>query len=92
MIAIQTQYHGATNHHNARISARPLTWPTGERVPVVYVPYNHGLNTDDNHNGAARALIVKLEWFGSWASGSTKRGNVYTRVLSHMTLIVVSDK
>jgi hypothetical protein len=71
MQAITTKYHGPGNVRGARISA---TTESGVRVSV---PIDHGLDTDENHANAARALCAKLGWSGTLVSGGTKNGNVY---------------
>ena len=49
---IRTRYHGPTNARGSRISATTIS---GQRV---YVPYDHALSTEENHDTAARELVV----------------------------------
>jgi len=67
---IRTRYHGPTDTRGSRVSA---TTVTGKRV---YVPWDHALSIDDNHNAAARkaadliAWSAPRVWRGTWvASG-----------------------
>jgi hypothetical protein len=62
MQAIETKYLGPTNHRGARIKA---SCHAGQ----VTISRDCAMNIDDNHRAAARALITKLGWFGSWVSG-----------------------
>ena len=52
--AIVTKYLGPTNTRGARVKA---TCDAGS----VTVAWDYALNEEDNHNAAARALILKLE-------------------------------
>lgn len=88
MIAIQTKFHGPTNYKGARLSAEPMTWSAG-RKPRVTVNYDYAVSADTNHDNAARALISKLGWYGTWNSGSGPRGYVYTRQLQGQSLLFV---
>lgn len=74
MQAIQTKYIGPTNTRGARVKAFSEAFPRG-----VTVPFEHGKELDDAHDAAARAFIVKHEWFGTWVRGGSVdgRGNVY---------------
>lgn len=53
---IRTRYHGPTNTRGSRISATTIS---GRRV---YVPYNHALNSEDNHTAAAREAAALIAW------------------------------
>lgn len=55
MQAIQTKYHGPTDHKAARVSAR---CDDGR----LTIPWDHSLNADENHAAAARELARKLGW------------------------------
>lgn len=75
MQAIQTKYHGPTDHSGSRISA---TCDAGR----IIIGWDHALNVADNHRAAADALVVKLGWDGerswrplAWTSGSLKDGS-----------------
>lgn len=74
MQAIQTRYLGPTNTRGARVKAFSEGFPRG-----VTVSWDHALDSEANHDVAARAFIRKLEWFGTWVRGGStdRRGNVY---------------
>jgi hypothetical protein len=71
MTAIVTTYHGPTNTRGSRIIA-----DAGMKRRVS-VSYDDGLNSEDNHAAAARALCKELDWTGDLRSGGTKRGFVF---------------
>lgn len=76
MQAIQTKYHGPTNHSGARISARC-------DAARIVVPYDHALDVPGNHRAAALQLGLKLDWVRSsreLASGCLPDGS-YVHVL-----------
>ena len=63
MRVIETRFHGATNFHGSRVSARSIVH--GEafgtyRTKRASVHYRHDLNIEENHERAARALLGKL--------------------------------
>lgn len=53
--AIVTRYHGPTNAHGARVSARALRLH-------VFLQWDDRLNSEANHRAAAMALATKLGW------------------------------
>lgn len=53
---IRTRYHGPTNARGSRISATTIS---GQRV---YVPYDHALSTEENHDTAARKAAALTTW------------------------------
>jgi hypothetical protein len=55
MQAIRTRYHGPTNSKGSRFSAQC-------EAGRIYVPYDYALNSDENHEAAAKALAKKLGW------------------------------
>lgn len=69
---IRTRYHGPTNARGSRISATTIS---GRRV---YVPYDHALNTVDNHTAAARKLAALIAWTlprvwrGAWSDSGDR--------------------
>jgi len=79
---IETRYLGPTNTKGSRIKAS--AW-----AGSVTVPYNHALNTEDNHRAAAMALAAKCAkhaeqyggksiWSeGTWAQGGNAKGTGY---------------
>lgn len=68
--AIETRYLGATNTKGGRIKA--TAW-----AGSVTVPYDHALDTAENHQAAADALIAKYEWQGTFAQGGNAKGDGY---------------
>lgn len=80
--AIETRYLGPTNTKGGRIKA--TAW-----AGSVTVPYDHALNTDQNHHRAAMALAAKCakhaEQYGGksiwsecvWTQGGNAKGNGY---------------
>jgi len=60
--AIVTKYLPPTNFRGARIKAKA---EAGE----VIVPWDYGLNVDENHRKAATVLLFKLDWNGRWFGG-----------------------
>lgn len=75
MQAIKTKYLGATNSLGSRVKA---TAAAGS----VTVYWDHSLDVDQNHDEAAKALMVKYGWTGSLVSGGDPdgKGNVYVFV------------
>ena len=53
MYAITTKYRGATNTKGSVIAAK---WDDHR----LSLPYNHRLNTFENHKAAARAIVEKF--------------------------------
>lgn len=68
--AIVTRYYGPTNTKGSRIIARAEAGWTA-------FPYDHALNSSDNHAAAARKLADKYEWRGNWIGGAVPNGNGY---------------
>jgi hypothetical protein len=63
MQAIETRWMRPTDHKGARIVARA-------EAGRVVVSWDHSLNPELNHRAAARELVRKLGWFGTWCSGA----------------------
>lgn len=61
--AIVTKYFGPTDSRGSRVKA---TCQAGS----VTIPWDHALNSDENHLNAAQALVHKLGW-------GTRVGNTY---------------
>lgn len=53
---IHTRYHGPTNTRGSRVSATTIS---GQRV---YVPYDHALSVEKNHDVAARKAAALIAW------------------------------
>ena len=70
--AIITKYIGPTNIRGSRIKA---TADAGS----ITLSYDDALNSQANHNRAARALVVKFGWVGNWRCGRmpNNKGNCY---------------
>lgn len=71
--AIVTKYHGATNTHGVRVSARA-------DAGRVTLPWNYALDSRQNHVAAAKFLAAKVGWEGRWYGGGTpdlKAGYVF---------------
>ncbi len=78
MKAIMTKYHGPTDFKGSRITAEAGS----NRVTV---PYDHALDADGNHDAAALALCVNMDWTQHHLMRGTLEnrqrqsiGNVYT--------------
>lgn len=72
MKAITTKFHGPTNSRGSRYSASD---EGGNRVTLSA---DYELNSDGNHDAAARALCVKMDWTAhDLVRGATKNGYVY---------------
>lgn len=82
MQAIETKYLGPTNSRGSRVKA---TCEAGS----ITLSWDDALNPSDNHDAAARALILSLEWDsaarGAWYRGATKGSAGYVYVCSYMT-------
>lgn len=73
MQAIITKFYGPTNTKGARIKAECNSGS-------VFVAYEYGLNTQDNHWQAAKALIAKQgwqDWDSKWIAGGSPDGKGY---------------
>lgn len=68
--AIETKYLGPTNTKGGRIKA--TAW-----AGSVTVPYDHALDTAENHHAAQLALRRKLGWQGKYAQGGNAKGTGY---------------
>ena len=77
--AIETKYLKATNVRGAHIKASAL-------AGSLTVGYDYALNSDANHAAAARALIERLEWTGTFAQGGNAAGTGYVFVNIEGTL------
>jgi len=62
MQAITTKFLGPTNFRGSRIKARC-------EAGTLLVSWNHALDSEANHKGAALALVKKLGWKGRWVGG-----------------------
>ena len=73
--AIETKYVKATDTKGAHIKAKAESGS-------IKVSYDHALNTAENHEAAAMALIEKLGWqdLGVFVEGGTARGYVFVNI------------
>lgn len=58
MQAITTKFHGPTNTRGSRVSAKC-------NAGRITLSWDHALDSTENHDAAARALIKKLDWIES---------------------------
>lgn len=65
--AIVTKYHGPTNFKGSRYSAT-------SQAGRIYLSADDALNSQANHEKAARTLAEKLKWSGSWRGGCLPDG------------------
>jgi hypothetical protein len=72
--AIVTHYIGPTNYRGSRVKA---TCAAGS----ITLGWDHSLNSEQNHDAAAKALANKFDWVGEWHSGGLpdNRGNCYVQ-------------
>ena len=71
MQAITTKYLGPTDNYPSRV--RAIT-ACGTKITL---PWQHSLDSDDNHKRAALALAQKLGWQGTYQGGHTKDGMIF---------------
>ncbi len=55
--AIQTSYHGPTNHRGSRVKATC-------DAQTMWVPWDYSLGAEENHRAAAEQLARGLGWLG----------------------------
>ena len=70
-VAILTKYIGPTNVRGARVKAYT------ESGRSITLGWNHALNSEENHEGAAKALAKKMNWTGTLIGGGTKTGYAF---------------
>ena len=58
-VAIETRFHGPTNHKGSRVSARVMESFEGQRESVM-VSWDHELDPAANHAAACCQLLAKL--------------------------------
>jgi len=71
-VAIVTKYHGPTNNRGSRIS---VTAADGGRKKV-FLPWDHSLNTIENHAAAIEHYANLMGWGGHWVVGGSEHGAV----------------
>lgn len=82
MLAIATKYIGATNYRGSRVKANVMEKHRDEPVRSIVLDWDHGLDSQGNHQAAAKALIVKIGWtsengYGPWIMGASEPGYVF---------------
>jgi hypothetical protein len=72
MQAIETKNIGPTNYRGLRIKAKA-------QAGSVTIAWDYALSVEANHDEAARQLILKFGWHGTWIRGDSCHGtgNVY---------------
>lgn len=73
--AISTKFLGPTNYRGSRVRAVA-------QAGSVVVQWDHALNSEQNHDAAAKTLAEKFGWYGAWFGGGLERGNCYVWVPS----------
>lgn len=71
MKAIKTKYYGPGNVRGSRIIASDM-----DRNKFI-MSYDHGLNSDENHEKAAYLLMTKMGWPNTLVGGGFKDCNVW---------------
>jgi hypothetical protein len=86
MQAIETKFLGPTNYRDSRVKA-------SAEAGSVTVDWDHALSIEANHDAAARALILKLGWHGTWVRGgrADSRGYVYVCTLDPSGALIVRE-
>lgn len=81
MQAIETRYLGPTDFRGSRVKA---TCEAGS----ITLSWNDAWDSVQNHDGAARALILRLGWDdakrGAWYRGAAKGARGYVYVCNHI--------
>lgn len=73
MQAITTTFAGPTNFRGSRVIARC-------EARRISVPWDHALDTVENHRRAAMALAAVMCWDGVWSGGGLPDGKGYAFV------------
>lgn len=74
MKAIRTTYLGPTNTKGSRVKATD-----GDRNSVI-ISWDYNLNTEENHQAAAKFLCDKMNWQGEMIMGGFLDYNVHVFV------------
>ena len=82
MQAIQTRYHAPTNSSGARISAKC-------DAKRIILPWDHALNQAQNHEAAARTLILQMHWHRNHAPQGESRPHWYSGALPDGSMVHV---
>ena len=75
MQAITTKYVGPTNFRGSRVVAKC-------EAKRIFVDWDDSLDSEENHNAAAKKLAALLQWEGRWVAGGLPdtSGNCYVCV------------
>lgn len=87
MKAIRTRYLPATNFKPSRIVAEAEPYNHNR----VVIPYESGLNSDENHREAAIKLATKRKWAGVYVEGHLAEGSVWVNLGHSATFTSVSS-
>jgi hypothetical protein len=68
MQAITTKYIGPSNVRGSRVKAQC-------QAGSITLEWDDSLNSERNHETAAKALAAKLDWRGKWRGGSPHDGH-----------------
>ena len=71
MQIILTKYHGPTNRRGPKVSAT-----TSGGAGRLALGWDHGIDSEDNHGAAARALMSKMSWTGEMIGGYMKNNDM----------------
>lgn len=75
MKAIITKYVPPTNYRGSKVKA-------SEERQSVTLDWSSELNSDENHQAAAKALCAKMNWHGRLVMGGMEKFNVHCFVES----------
>jgi hypothetical protein len=70
MQAIRTRYLPPTNVRSSRIQAKA-------EAGAVYMNYDHGLDTKENHRAACDKLLLRLKWLPQYGSYTAMVGGEF---------------
>ena len=91
MRAIRTKYFGPGSRLGSRIKAIDSGEAFSERDRCLYLSWDDALNSEENHMAAARALIQKFGWKGTWHGGSLGTSMVWVCVTRDDRLSFVAE-
>jgi hypothetical protein len=78
METIITTYIGPRGLRGSRIKAA-----TYDKRDSIMLGYDDAKNSIGNHQAAARALVEKLGWKGTWVSNHAGKGHAWVRTDYH---------
>ena len=82
MQTIMTKYMAPTNWRGAFIKAVQSGWSSDsiKQLEKVTMAYDYALTSDENHRRAAQLLALRLNWTGTYVSGSLGALGDYDKV------------